>query len=141
MLIAGNWKMFKGPRETREFCDAPEPPAGVDAVLCPPFVSLPAAVESGHTVFAQNVHWAAEGAYTGEISAPMLLELGVAGSIVGHSERRQYFGETDETVARRVVAALEAGLRVIARVGESLDERQSGQMALVLRVQVEALKD
>jgi triosephosphate isomerase len=131
--------MFKGPRETRKFCEAFRAPPGVEVVLCPPFVSLPAAVESGHTVFAQNVHWAEEGAYTGEISPPMLLELGVAGAIVGHSERRQYFGETDESVARRTAAALEHGLRVIACVGESLEERESGEMELVLRVQVEAI--
>jgi triosephosphate isomerase (TIM) len=131
--------MFKGPRETREFCEGFRTPEGVEAVLCPPFVSLPAAVESGHTVFAQNVHWAEEGAYTGEISPPMLVELGVAGAIVGHSERRQYFGETDESVARRTAAALEHGLRVIACVGESLEERESGEMELVLRVQVEAI--
>jgi triosephosphate isomerase (TIM) len=141
MLIAGNWKMFKGPGETREFCAAFEPPEGIEAVLCPPFVSLAAALESDHTVFAQNVHWAAEGAFTGEISAPMLRELGVSGAIVGHSERRQYFGETDETVARRAAAALENGLRVIACVGESLEERESGQMELVLRVQVEAIAE
>jgi triosephosphate isomerase (TIM) len=133
--------MCKGPRETRAFCDAFMPPEGIEAVLCPPFVSLAAALESDHTVFAQNVHWADEGAFTGEISAPMLRELGVAGAIVGHSERRQYFGETDETVARRAAAALEHGLRVIACVGESLEERESGQMELVLRVQVEAIAD
>jgi triosephosphate isomerase len=133
--------MFKGPAETREFCAAFRPPDGVEAVICPPFVSLAAAVESGHTIFAQNVHWATEGPYTGEVSAPMQVELGVAGAIVGHSERRQYFGETDETVARRSLAALDAGLRVIACVGESLEERESGQMELVLRVQVEAIAD
>ena len=133
--------MFKGPRETRAFCDAFAPPEGVEAVICPPFVSLAAALESGHTIFAQNVHWADEGAFTGEISAPMLRELGIAGAIVGHSERRQYFGETDETVARRASAALEHGLRVIACIGESLEEREAGQMELVLRVQVEAIAE
>jgi triosephosphate isomerase len=141
VLIAANWKMFKGPRETREFCAEFRPPEGVEAVLCPPFVSLQAALESGRTVFAQNVHWADEGAFTGEVSAPMLLELGIAGAIVGHSERRQYFGETDETVARRTAGALEHGLRVIACVGESLEEREAGQMELVLRVQVESIAE
>ena len=133
--------MYKGPGETRAFLAAFEPPDGVDTVICPPFGSLGAAVESGRTIYAQNVHWADEGAYTGEVSAPILLELGVVGAIVGHSERRQYFGETDETVARRLVAALEHGLRAIACVGESLEEREHGQTELVLRVQVEAIRD
>src|SRR5689334_19299528 len=141
MLIAGNWKMFKGPAATRDFLAAFAPPNGVDVIICPPYVSLAAAVESGLTIYAQNVHWAPEGPFTGEISAPMLRELGVAGSIVGHSERRQHFGETNQTVARRTAGALEAGLGVIACVGESEEERESGQMELVLRVQVEAIKD
>ena len=139
MLIAGNWKMFKTQAETRAFCAAFSRPDGVEAAICPPFTSLGAAVESGLTVFAQNVHWAADGAYTGEISVAMLKELGVAGAIVGHSERRQFFGETDEGTARRAAAALEAGLRVIACVGELEAERESGETEAVLRRQVSAL--
>ena len=110
-LIAGNWKMFKGPTETLAFFDAFEAPDGVDVVLCPPFVSLEAAVGEEWPIYAQNVHWAESGAFTGEISPSMLVELGVQGTLVGHSERRTIFGDTDETVRLRAEAALAAGLR------------------------------
>jgi triosephosphate isomerase len=139
VLIAGNWKMFKGPAETAGFCRAFTPPAGVDVVIAPPYASLREAVASGLTVYAQNVHWADEGAFTGEISAPMLKELGVSGAIVGHSERRQHFGETDETAAARAEHALAAGLRVIACVGETEAERETGETEAVLRRQVSVL--
>ena len=146
-LIAGNWKMFKGPNEAGAFCRAlrEQPlPDDVDVVVCPPYVSLEAAVralagtEIG--VFAQSCHWDDEGAFTGEVSAPMLRELGVYGTLVGHSERRQWFGETDETVARRTAAALAAGLFVIACVGETLAEREAGETEAVLRRQVSVLE-
>ena len=147
MLIAGNWKMFKGPAAAGEFCRALRDtslPEDVDVVVAPPYVSLAdvvqalAGTEVG--VFAQNCHWEPEGAFTGEISAPMLRELGVYGAIVGHSERRQYFGDTDETVAERCRAALADGLHVIACVGETLAEREAGETDAVLRRQVGALE-
>ena len=104
MLIAGNWKMFKGPREAKEFFAGFDAPAGVDAVFCPPFVSLAAVVESGRTIYAQNVHWEPSGAYTGEVSPAMLVELGVQGALVGHSERRQLFGDTELVLKIQVEA-------------------------------------
>jgi triosephosphate isomerase len=147
MLIAGNWKMFKGPLEAGEFCRAlraTDLPDDVDVVVCPPFVSLSDAVQAlagtEIGVFAQNCHWERDGAFTGEVSAPMLRELGVYGTIVGHSERRQYFGDTDETVARRARTALDEGLHVIACVGESEAERAAGDTAEVLRRQVSAFE-
>jgi triosephosphate isomerase len=148
VLIAGNWKMYKGPAETAEFCVAlrrrEDDFEGVDVAVCPPFTSLAVAVQvlagTDIAVAAQNVHWEPEGAFTGEVSAPMLRELGVYGAIVGHSERRQSFGETDEGVAKRTRAALEAGLSVIACVGETEAEREAGQTEDVLRRQVSVLE-
>jgi triosephosphate isomerase (TIM) len=140
VLIAANWKMYKGPRATRDFLARFEPVAGVDVVICPPYTSLRDAVESGATVYAQNVHWEKEGAFTGEISVTMLDEIGVRGAIVGHSERRQLFGETDETVGRRARAALEAGLGVIACVGETESQREHGATEDVLRRQLAVLE-
>jgi triosephosphate isomerase (TIM) len=138
MIVAGNWKMYGGP-DPRELSDRLAAIAGVETIVCPPFTELTSCVQAGLTTYAQNVHWEPEGAYTGEISAPMLLGLGVAGSLAGHSERRQYFGETDEDVAKRAAAALAAGLRVIACVGETQVERERGLTEEVLRRQVSVL--
>jgi triosephosphate isomerase len=141
-LIAGNWKMYKGPAEAAEFCLRlrEQDLTGVDVVVSPPYVSLAVTVQllagTEVAVAAQNVHWEQEGAYTGEISAHMLLELGVYGAIVGHSERRQYFGDTDESTSQRARAALSAGLFVIACVGETEEEREGGVTEDVLRRQV-----
>lgn len=130
-LIAGNWKMNKTPTEAKELIadivPAVKDADNCDIVICVPFIDLALAVDMTYQtnvkVGAQNVHFAPNGAYTGEISAAMLKELGVEYVIIGHSERRQYFGETDETVNLRVRAALDAGLKVILCVGENKDER------------------
>jgi triosephosphate isomerase (TIM) len=148
VLIAGNWKMYKGPAETAEFCvklrRREADFEGIDVAVCPPFASLAVAVQilagTDIAVAAQNVHWEAEGAFTGEVSAPMLRELGVYGAVVGHSERRQFFGETDEGVAKRARGALDTGLSVIACVGETEAEREAGETEDVLRRQVSVLE-
>jgi triosephosphate isomerase len=141
--MAANWKMYKTPDQTREFFrDFLPLVAGHtrdEIVVCPPYIDLADAMEavkgSSVAIGAQNVHWKEEGAFTGEISAAMLLALGVKHVIVGHSERRQYFGETDDTVNIRLKAALEAGLTPICCVGEVLEEREAGLTDDVLRRQ------
>jgi len=132
-VIAGNWKMNKTPAETTELIEAIKPlvaDAGCGVIVCVPFVCLDAAMKaaagSNIRVGAQNCHWEKSGAFTGEISAPMLKAMGVEYVIIGHSERRQYFGETDATVNKRVLAALENGLKVIICVGETLTQREQG---------------
>ena len=132
-VIAGNWKMNKTPAEAKELIAAIAPlvkDAGCEVIACTPFVDLSAAQEAAAgtniQIGAENCHWEVSGAYTGEISAQMLSSMGVNIVIIGHSERRQYFGETDVTVQKRVRAALDAGLTVILCVGETLEQREQG---------------
>ena len=142
--MAGNWKMYKTAAQTAAFFEQFRPQVEksdqCDIVICPPFVNVPAAVEAaGGTrieVGGQNLYWAKEGAYTGEVSAPMLVAVGCKWVIIGHSERRQYFGETDETVYQKTVAALEAGLHPIVCVGERLEEREAGKTEPVILAQL-----
>ena len=145
IFIAGNWKMNKTAAETAELASALKASlaqfAGkCEIAVCPTFTSLATAVEilkgSNVKVGAQNIHWADNGAYTGEISGAMLKEIGVEYVIIGHSERRQYFGETDETVNQRIKAALKYGLKPIVCIGETLNERESGVTNTVLEKQI-----
>ncbi|MBQ7668832.1 MAG: triose-phosphate isomerase [Clostridia bacterium] len=148
-IIAGNWKMNKTPSETVSFInELKDKVLGVegDVVVCPTFVCLKDAVAAAKgtniKVGAQNIHWADNGAFTGEISGEMLKEIGVDYVIIGHSERRQYFAETDETVNNRLKAALKYELKPIVCVGETLEQREAGTTNTVLETQtVGALKD
>ncbi len=141
--MAANWKMFKTPAESVAFFESFLPAVAASShceiAVCAPFVNLPAAVaataNSNVAIGGQNLYWAKEGAFTGEISAPMLKAVGCTWVIVGHSERRQYFGETDETVLKRTQAAIAAGLKVIVCVGELLSEREAGDTGKVLATQ------
>ena len=133
VVIAGNWKMNKTPAEAKELISAIAPlvkDADCEVVACTPCVDLSAAQEAAEgtniQIGAENCHWEVSGAYTGEISAQMLTSMGVNIVIIGHSERRQYFGETDVTVQKRVRAALDAGMTVILCVGETLEQREQG---------------
>src|SRR5579883_491189 len=145
-VIAGNWKMHKTAAETSSFLEAFAPMVAgsshAEIVICPTLVNLPAAIGSAAgtnvEIGAQDVFWLKEGAYTGEISAPMLAAIGCRWVIIGHSERRQYFGETDETVLKKTVAALDAGLKPIVCVGERLEEREAGATETVLEAQFNA---
>lgn len=148
-FIAGNWKMFKTKAEAREFAEAFRrlyKGTDVRTAICAPYTDLDMLVEmfrgTGIGVGAQNVHFADEGAYTGEISAAMLEESGVDYCIVGHSERRQYFGETDETVNKKLRKLFEGSITPIMCVGESLEERDAGNAEAVVKTQLqEGLKD
>jgi triosephosphate isomerase len=144
-VLAANWKMHKTIEETERFLAEflPRAPgSGPEVIVCPPFLSLKAAVEhcaeSRVRVAAQNMHEGPEGAFTGEVSAPMLLEIGVDSVILGHSERRQHFGESDEALARKVPAALRAGLEPILCVGENESQRDSDETEGILTRQIEA---
>ncbi|KQX67161.1 MULTISPECIES: triose-phosphate isomerase [unclassified Paenibacillus] len=143
-IIAGNWKMFKTVSEAISFVNEVKGSTveGVESVICSPFTNLPALVEAAKGtdvhVGAQNLHFEDNGAFTGEISGVMLKDLGVEYVIIGHSERRAYFAETDEIVNKKVVAAFKHGLTPILCVGEKLEEREAGQTKDVCKVQTEA---
>ena len=142
-VIAGNWKMNMTPAQTKAFIEELAPMVKgmdkCDVVLCVPAIDIPAAVEAAKgtniNIGAENVHFKASGAYTGEISAEMLVEAGVKYVVIGHSERRQYFGETDQTVNLRTLAAVNAGLTAIVCVGETLEQRELGYTETLLKFQ------
>lgn len=144
-LVAGNWKMHKTVAQAEEMIQALLPRissvGGVDVAICPPFTALQAMVDSTRgsrvQVLAQNMHYATEGAFTGEISAAMLSELDVHGTILGHSERRALFGETDRDLAQKLPVALDAGLMPVLCVGESEEEREQGDTERKLRHQIQ----
>jgi triosephosphate isomerase len=143
-FIAGNWKMHKTVAEAEEYIQTLLPRVssvdGVDVAVCVPYTDLQAMVDSTRgsrvEVFAQNMHEEPSGAYTGEVSAPMLTEIDVHGVVLGHSERRQYYNETDQALSYKVVAALDAGLKPILCVGETEEERERGETERKLRLQV-----
>lgn len=144
-VIAGNWKMHKGPAAAREFFgqfkSRYSPRADRTVLFFPPAISLAAAVEmvqdrSDLELGVQNIHWAPQGAFTGETSAAMAFDAGARYTLVGHSERRHIFGETDEDVSRKTAAAIEAGLRPVVCVGETQDERREGRVDEVIRRQL-----
>jgi triosephosphate isomerase len=145
LLFAGNWKMYKTGAEAVEFIERLKEllssDSAVDVTLAPSFTSLEAAIQAAQgssiSIAAQNVFWEQEGAFTGEVSATMLKSMGVKQVIIGHSERRQYFGETDKTVNRRIKAALSGGLVPIVCVGETLEQREAGQTFKILKTQLE----
>ncbi len=141
-VIAGNWKMNNTPSQTTALINEMKPlvaDADCDVVLCVPYIDIPAAVEaakgSNIKIGAENVHFKASGAYTGEVSTDMLKEAGVEYVVIGHSERRTYFGETDQTVNLRSLAALNAGLKAIICVGETLEQRELGYTETLLKFQ------
>ena len=144
-FIAGNWKMNKTVAEAEEYIQALLPRVysadGVDVAICVPFTALQAMVDSARgsrvEVFAQNMHEAAKGAFTGEVSAPMLTEIDVHGVVLGHSERRQYYNESDKALSHKMVTAFEHGLNPILCVGETEDERERGDTERKLRHQVQ----
>lgn len=142
-VIAGNWKMYKTVKETRDFIETFKPlvknSAHCEIVIAPPFTALSDAVKavqsSNIRISAQDLYWEKEGAFTGEVSASMLAEAGCSYTIVGHSERRQYFGESNETVSKKIRAALSGALTPIVCVGETLAEREGGKTQQVLETQ------